>query len=500
MDSAHRKKLVRQRAVAKSSLTCLQNFIEVSECKLHDLQVRYEELPNILCKFETAQNELEITDDSDYSLGRESFEQQYFQVKAKFIELLHPADTQGRSADNQGQSDNVSEPGNNQLPGLNHARHSYVKLPTIQLPSYDGTITTWLHFRDTFDSLIIQNKMLSNVQKFQYLLSSLKGEAKQLIANLQISHDNFVVAWDLVTQRYNNIKLIAMTHVKQLLQLPQVKKNDPTSLCHLINHVISNMNAIQALALNTSMQDLMLNHLLLSVQDSETHKEWQLQTATQQDNSTTSTVINFLEARCKALELLQANQSTSTTTSQQSPTSRFKVSQSSRCNLVTQDQCPLCKETHRLVYCAKFKRMSPRQRKDYAQQIRACYNCLQPYSKSHNCSKGACHVCNKQYHTLLHGNAQNSSASDRRPITNHNPSANQRSSTPAEVNTYCSLKSKPINHVLLATAIVEVKNKYNKYVPCRVLLDSASQLNFISEKCVQRLRLPRTQTPVNTRY
>jgi len=136
---------------------------------------------------------------------------------------LHPADTQGRSADNQGQLDNVVESGNNQLPGVNHARHLQVKLPTIQLPSYDGTITTWLNFRDTFDSLIIQNKM-SNVQKFQYLLSSLKGEARQLIANLQISHDNFVVAWDLVTQRYNNTKLIAMTHVKQLLQLPQEER------------------------------------------------------------------------------------------------------------------------------------------------------------------------------------------------------------------------------------------------------------------------------------
>jgi len=189
MDSAHRKKLVRQRTAAKSSLTRLQNFIEVSEGKLHDLQVRYEELPNIFCKFETAQNELEITDESDYSLDRESFEQQYFQVKAKFMELLHPADTQGRSADNQGQVDNV-EAGNNQLPGANQARHLQVKLPTIQLPSYDGTITTWLHFRDTFDSLIIQNKMLLNVQKFQYLLFSLKGEARQLIANLQISHDN----------------------------------------------------------------------------------------------------------------------------------------------------------------------------------------------------------------------------------------------------------------------------------------------------------------------
>ena len=83
MDSAQHKKLVRQRAVAKSSLTRLQNFIETGECKLHELQARYEELPNIFNKFETAQNELEITDDDDYSLDRESFEQHYFQFKAE---------------------------------------------------------------------------------------------------------------------------------------------------------------------------------------------------------------------------------------------------------------------------------------------------------------------------------------------------------------------------------------------------------------------------------
>ena len=74
------------------------------------------------------------------------------------------------------------------------------------------------------------------------------------------------------------------------------------------------------------MQDLLLNHLLLSVLDSEIHKEWELQTATQPDIPTMATVIDFLEARCKALELLQANQSKSTTTYQQSPPERTKVS------------------------------------------------------------------------------------------------------------------------------------------------------------------------------
>ena len=199
------------------------------------------------------------------------------------------------------------------------------------------------------------------------------------------------------------------------------------------------MNAIQALSLNVPVQDLMLNHLALATLDADT-REWELDTASHADTPTTAELILFLESRCRALELIHSTQSLKVTTApSRISSSTTKVSKPSYSHVATQEQCPLCKGTHRLVYCAKFKGMSPRQRKDYAQQIRACYNCLRPYSKSHNCSKGACHVCNEQHHTLLHVNAQNPSASDRRPITNHNSSANQQNSTPAEANTYCSL-------------------------------------------------------------
>jgi len=81
-----------------------------------------------------------------------------------------------------------------------HPSNYHVRLPTIELPTYSGNVCKWLHFRDTFDALINQNDRLTNVQKFHYLISSLKDEAKELIANLPITHDNFVVAWELVTQ------------------------------------------------------------------------------------------------------------------------------------------------------------------------------------------------------------------------------------------------------------------------------------------------------------
>jgi hypothetical protein len=129
---------------------------------------------------------------------------------------------------------------------------------------------------DTFEPLIMNNTSISNVQKLYYLVSALKGEAKELIINRPNTHENFVVAWNLTTNRYNSIKLIAMKHISQLIQMPKTKKGNATTLRQLINHVTSHMNDIEALTLYVSMHTLILNHLLLSVLDAETHKTWEL--------------------------------------------------------------------------------------------------------------------------------------------------------------------------------------------------------------------------------
>jgi diphosphomevalonate decarboxylase len=157
--------------------------------------------------------------------------------------------------------------------------------------------------------LIVKNLTLSNVQKFHYLIASLKNEAKDLISNLQITNENFLVAWQLVTQRYNNKRLIAMMHAKHLCQMPQVQKGDASSLHQLMNHVSSHMNALQALSLNVPVQDLMLNHLMLATLDTETQREWKLNPASRADTPTIAELVTFLESRCRALELLQNTQS-----------------------------------------------------------------------------------------------------------------------------------------------------------------------------------------------
>ena len=122
---------------------------------------------------------------------------------------------------------------------------AHIKLPTSAFPTFESDTCSWLHYRDTFETLIVNNTALSNVKKFHYLIASHKNEAKDLISNLQIN-ENFLVAWQLVTW-YNNKQLIAMMHTKHLCHMPQVRKGDASLLRQLINHVSSHVNALQAL-------------------------------------------------------------------------------------------------------------------------------------------------------------------------------------------------------------------------------------------------------------
>jgi len=136
--------------------------------------------------------------------------------------------------------------------------------------------------------------------------------------------------------------------------------------------------------------------------------------------------------------------------------------------------------------------MQDKQSCNHGKQSGVCFKCLQPFTRNHTFSKQMCRQCHKRHHTLLHTERQYQSINDKMSVTNG--PADTRSVSTAEVNTYCSFKGKPRNQILLATAIVEVQNKSVQYVPCRALLDSASQSHFITERLLQRLRLSRTHT------
>jgi nucleoside diphosphate kinase len=64
MESTLRQQLIKQRAVARGMLSRIQNFIEAGGQKLNDIQMRSNKLPDIFNRYDTAQSELELSDDT----------------------------------------------------------------------------------------------------------------------------------------------------------------------------------------------------------------------------------------------------------------------------------------------------------------------------------------------------------------------------------------------------------------------------------------------------
>jgi len=134
MDALKRQQLVRQRSVAKGSLTRMQTFIETGDRILNDMQVRFEELSNIYNKIETAQNELQLFDDVDHSADRLQIENQYFAVKAKFDELLHTAVSPPLSRHSSSHSSSSRHT------HVSHHSSNLMKLSVLSLPNFEGKL------------------------------------------------------------------------------------------------------------------------------------------------------------------------------------------------------------------------------------------------------------------------------------------------------------------------------------------------------------------------
>uniref|UniRef100_A0A0K0DMP3 Uncharacterized protein n=1 Tax=Angiostrongylus cantonensis TaxID=6313 RepID=A0A0K0DMP3_ANGCA len=65
-----------------------------------------------------------------------------------------------------------------------------LELPTIPIPTFSGDIWDWDYFWELFNANIHSQKV-SDLQKFNYLINSLKGEPLQAIKKFQISKENY---------------------------------------------------------------------------------------------------------------------------------------------------------------------------------------------------------------------------------------------------------------------------------------------------------------------
>lgn len=96
----------------------------------------------------------------------------------------------------------------------------HVRLPQLDLKTFDGNVHNWVSYINLFDATVHHNPSLSSVVKFQYLLSSLKSEPLSLVKFMNISEANYPLAYQTLKNRYHNTRRLCTLHLNSILDLP----------------------------------------------------------------------------------------------------------------------------------------------------------------------------------------------------------------------------------------------------------------------------------------
>ncbi|GIY67978.1 hypothetical protein CDAR_243731 [Caerostris darwini] len=85
----------------------------------------------------------------------------------------------------------------------NPYKNTSPRLPELELYKFGGELRNWLTFWNQFKS-IHENKNLTNCDTFHYLVqwTKIKSEARDLIESFPITHENYPLAIESLTERY----------------------------------------------------------------------------------------------------------------------------------------------------------------------------------------------------------------------------------------------------------------------------------------------------------
>lgn len=279
-----------------------------------------------------------------------------------------------------------------------------VRLPKLELPTFDGNLDEWLSFRDLFVAAVHDNTGLTGAQKLQYLKASVKGEAALLLQSVSITNDNYEQAWDLLNNRFQNRREIVTSTLKRLVNHPAMYSDSPIELRKLVDNTMECIRSLKVMKVPVEHWDVIISHLIVDKLDRESKQQWELN-INSGEIPPLNELIAFLDKRSRALSNLSTSRN-SWSSSQPSSTQRGlqyrEPPSSTQRKRDASDGCPKCGENHFLNKCADFiHNYNADEKMEFVRDNDICDNCLRTGHSSQQCRSGGCHVCGNRHHTLL---------------------------------------------------------------------------------------------------
>jgi hypothetical protein len=523
--------------IIKTRLNTIKNAVEqihqqvepLSSVQINALKVHLSDSNKKKTDFEANLNRV-LNYDGEDALAIEVLAQDQDEIDnlyvfiSSHIESLIPNEESNMSSVNS-----CNDSGHN---GLNSNVHSQVRLPKIDLPKFNGSLSTWITFINLFDTTIHLNNTLSNVMKFQYLLSVLSGEPLNLIRSLSLTDENYMVAYNLLKERYHNSRRLQLLHLNLLLDLPQISSTQIHGIRQFVSALNENTQALKVLSCDLQDSNPLLTAILLRKMDLDLRKKLEgFRTASSSSiNHTLPTVreiISFLNMECSHMEdaslcPIIPNAEINSSHSRQKPSyhnrssSKKEVSlaslqSSSSTNIPTYSTslpCVVCNQhAHKMFTCPVFQSKTPQDRYQIVKLHNHCVSCLGPHNIKNCKSQSTCKVCHMRHNTLLHfhtnkvdypsNNSNVSVGSSKQPSTTtfkDNPPKSESSVTLATQNQSISHSNNVT--VLLGTVMIQIRSSDGTSHVFRALLDSGSMCNLITEHAANLLNIRRQKSDI----
>ncbi|XP_055922737.1 uncharacterized protein LOC129953521 [Eupeodes corollae] len=470
--------LKQQRASTRGSITRIKNIVESSSNVLTatELECRLGILESYFKQILVYQTKIEVLVPNDTSRGE--IEDLYITAKTKILSLLG---TNRRSS--------VAD----MTLGI---PHSTSHLPKQRLPRFSGKYSDYKNFINSFNNLVENDSSLTKIEKFNYLLSCLTDQALGTVKAYQVTEDNYSKALQSLKDRYDNDCLIFLEYISQLIELPKVSKASSVSLRSLVDDISALFSSLLSIGSYENICNAIIIHIAISKVDQDTQSKWdeQLDYRKLPEWKECASVLN---KRCQFLEARDSKQSRSDSTLKPAIKSRptFVNHHRPQTSLaVSQRSCTHCGDkTHLITSCKTFLELSVMDRFWKSKKLGLCLNCL---VKGHNVSRCPshfrCQVCKQPHHSLLHRNKTD-------PVI-VGTDAQQHTPQPtssAAVHSALERERIPEGQVILATALVLVKDASGGFQLVRTLLDSGSQVNFKNEKFANSLGLQKDKKVVD---
>ncbi|XP_043496457.1 uncharacterized protein LOC122520461 [Polistes fuscatus] len=357
---------------------------------------------------------------------------------------------------------------------------SIYRVPAVQLPRFDGKHEEWPSFADSFQSVIGDNPAIRDIQKFAYLKSCLSGPAAEKIRVLEITADNYPIAWKTLVECYDNPLILINKHVRAILEGPPIDSEFPSSLFAASDALSANYRALVETKKVFVDQFAIAAHL--SRVDPATRLQWE-QRYSRDALPTVDEFVIFLRDQGNALVNSQpAEHSKRINNSRRnaplgpernfrsrnlmrneprfnSPRNWPRISDRGQVQAYSTSatvSCGVCRERHNTSECERLLRAEPEERRRIVVNANLCCRCRR-------CSGG--------HHELLRSNGVGGAE-----CTCRAPSL----AAPA----------------LLLTAVVHLLDRDGRPHECRVLLDSGSEAHFLTIRFANLLRIAKRDVNV----